>query len=126
MKISCIDHFVLTVACLEATCDFYSAALGMKVVTFGEGRHALEFGTQKINLHQAGSDILPRAEQPMSGSADFCLISDTPLDDVVAHLAALEITVEEGPVERTGARGPIQSIYLRDPDRNLIEISEYQ
>lgn len=125
MEIDRIDHFVLTVQSIEATCDFYAKVLGMAVETFGDGRKALRFGAQKINLHQAGAEFLPKALRPMPGSADFCLIARTPLDQVIAHLNAMDVPIEEGPVARTGATGPIRSIYLRDPDRNLIEISQY-
>jgi len=124
MEIDRIDHFVLTVASIDVTCDFYSNMMGMKVVTFGEGRKALAFGQQKINLHEAGAEFVPKAEHPMPGSADFCLITDTPLEDVIAHLNANFVRIEEGPVMRTGATGPIRSIYVRDPDQNLVEISE--
>lgn len=123
MKLDRIDHFVLTVASVESTCAFYRRALGMEVITFGEGRKALVFGTQKINLHQAGAEFLPKADKPTPGSGDFCLIAATPLEEVMAHLKSLEIPIEEGPVARTGASGPIRSIYLRDPDGNLLEIS---
>jgi catechol 2,3-dioxygenase-like lactoylglutathione lyase family enzyme len=125
MQLDRIDHFVLTVASIETTCDFYVRALGMEVVTFKEGRKALTFGSQKINLHQAGAEFSPRAARPSAGSGDFCLISKTPLKEVIAHLADQGIPVEEGPVERTGAIGPLLSIYLRDPDGNLIEVSEF-
>lgn len=123
MKIDRLDHLVLTVASVDVTCDFYRTALGMEVVTFGEGRKALTFGSQKINLHQAGAEFLPKADCPTPGSGDLCFLTATPLDAVIAHLEALEIAVEEGPVARTGAAGPIRSIYLRDPDGNLLEIS---
>ena len=125
MKIARLDHFVLTVASLEATCEFYTTILGMKVVTFKQGRKALTFGHHKINLHHAGAEFTPHAAKPTSGSADFCLISDGPLDDVIDHLNLHKVAIEQGPVDRTGATGPIQSIYLRDPDQNLIEISVY-
>ena len=125
MKIDRIDHFVLTVKSIETTCDFYARVLGMKVVSFGSGRKALAFGRQKFNLHEAGAEFLPKAEKPTRGSADFCLISDIPVDDVVKHLANTGVTIEEGPVSRTGATGPIVSVYLRDPDGNLVEISCY-
>ena len=123
MKLERIDHFVLTVASIEGSCEFYSRALGMEVITFGEGRKALAFGQQKINLHQAGAEFLPKAARPTPGSGDFCFITATPLEDVMAHLKSQEIAIEEGPVARTGATGPIRSIYLRDPDGNLLEIS---
>ena len=125
MQIDRIDHFVLTVASIDATCDFYARVLGMQVVTFGQGRRALAFGRQKFNLHQAGKEFEPKAEVPIAGSADFCLITRTPLDEVVAHLDACGVPVLEGPVMRTGATGAIRSVYIRDPDRNLVEISNY-
>jgi len=124
IKLSHIDHFVLTVQSIEDTCAFYQRALGMEVVRFGEGRVALTFGRQKINLHEVGRELLPRAQVATAGSGDFCLITETTLDGVIAHLEAEGIDIEEGPVPRTGATGPIRSIYLRDPDANLIEISE--
>ncbi|SHG83947.1 VOC family protein [Marivita hallyeonensis] len=125
MQIDRVDHFVLTVASIEATCDFYSRVLGMEVVKFAGGRKALAFGAQKINLHQRGKEFEPKALTPTPGSGDFCLISAVPLDQVVAHLESCGVDIEEGIVARTGATGPIRSVYLRDPDRNLIEISEY-
>lgn len=125
MQIKAIDHFVLTVASIDATCTFYSEVLGMQVLEFAGGRKALSFGTQKINLHQRGKEFEPKAQAPTAGSADFCLITDVPLEDVVTHLKALNIEIEEGIVDRTGAAGPIRSVYIRDPDMNLVEISEY-
>ena len=125
MKIAALDHFVLTVASIEATCDFYASVLGMTVIEFAVSRKALAFGSQKINLHQAGREFEPKAFRPVRGSADFCLICEGPLDDVMAHLASLGVTIEDGPVQRTGAMGPIRSVYVRDPDLNLIEIAEY-
>ncbi len=125
MQIDRLDHFVLTVADLEATCRFYERACGMTVETFGAGRLALRFGQQKINLHKAGAEFEPKARQPMRGSGDFCLITNTPLTEVEAHLTAQGIAIEEGPVVRTGAVGPILSVYIRDPDGNLVEISNY-
>jgi catechol 2,3-dioxygenase-like lactoylglutathione lyase family enzyme len=120
------DHVVLTVADVERTCTFYSRALGMEVQTFGAGRKALVFGRQKINLHQQGKEIDPKARRPTPGSADLCLIAATPVDAVLAHLQAIGITIEEGGiVPRTGAAGPIRSVYFRDPDENLIEVSNY-
>ena len=125
ISINRLDHLVLTVADIEATCAFYTSVLGMEVVTFGEGRKALSFGAQKINLHQAGKEFEPKSQHPTPGSADLCFISDTPLDAVSVHLEACGVAIEEGIVPRTGATGPIQSIYIRDPDQNLIEISTY-
>ncbi|MDM9619346.1 VOC family protein [Rhizobium sp. S96] len=118
-----LDHLVLTVADIDATCAFYARVLGMTIETFGEGRKALRFGNQKINLHQAGREFEPKARQPMSGSADLCFIASTLLEQVVVHLQAEGVVIEEGPVRRTGANGPIRSVYLRDPDGNLIEVS---
>ncbi|KFI26098.1 glyoxalase [Haematobacter missouriensis] len=125
MRIERLDHLVLTVASVEATVDFYTRVLGMEAVTFGAGRRALAFGRQKINLHQRGKEIDPKARHPTPGSGDLCFISAEPLDEVIRHLARTGTPVEEGPVERTGAEGPIRSVYLRDPDGNLIEISTY-
>ncbi|MBG0832423.1 VOC family protein [Planomonospora sp. ID67723] len=125
MRINRLDHLVLTVADLEATIGFYSRVLGMEPVTFGEGRRALAFGQSKINLHEAGREFEPKAAHAVPGSADLCLIASDPLEQVVAELARHGVPIEEGPVRRTGALGPIDSVYLRDPDGNLIEISAY-
>jgi catechol 2,3-dioxygenase-like lactoylglutathione lyase family enzyme len=126
VRIDRIDHVVLTVRRIEATCAFYSRVLGMQVVTFGQGRKALTFGTQKINLHEAGREFEPKADRPTPGSADFCLISAVPLPEVIAHLKRCEVPILEGPVARTGATGPMQSVYFRDPDQNLVEVSTYE
>jgi catechol 2,3-dioxygenase-like lactoylglutathione lyase family enzyme len=126
MKIDRIDHIVLTVRDIEATCAFYARVLGMSATTFGAGRRALVFGRQKINLHQAGREFEPKAHAPTPGSADFCLISALPLSDVIADLAGCNVAIVEGPVPKTGARGPIQSVYFRDPDFNLVEVSTYE
>jgi catechol 2,3-dioxygenase-like lactoylglutathione lyase family enzyme len=123
-----IDHVVLTVRDIEATCAFYSRALGMTVERFGESdakRVALVFGRQKFNLHQAGREFEPKAKIPTPGSADLCLITLTPLGDVIKHVESCGIAIEEGPVMRTGATGQIRSVYIRDPDQNLIEIANY-
>lgn len=120
-----LDHLGLTVRDVAATIEFYRQALGMEEIDFGEGRKALRFGQSKINLHQAGHEFEPKAEKPTPGSADLCFITATPLPEVIAHLQSLGIAVELGPVERTGALGKMQSIYLRDPDGNLLEISNY-
>jgi len=125
MRIERLDHLVLTVRDIAATCDFYANVLGMEVVTFGAGRKALAFGQQKFNLHEAGREFEPKADRPTPGSADLCLITDGALADVVEHLHACGITILEGPVQRTGALGPITSVYFRDPDQNLIEVSTY-
>jgi catechol 2,3-dioxygenase-like lactoylglutathione lyase family enzyme len=119
-----LDHLVLTVADIDAAIEFYTAALHMEAVTF-QGRKALRFGEQKINLHQAGKEFEPKAARPTPGSGDLCFITKTPLDNVIAHLRSKHYSIEEGPVERTGAIGTMLSIYLRDPDGNLIEISNY-
>lgn len=123
LQIERLDHLVLTVADIERTCDFYCDILGFGLVTFGEGRKALVFGGQKFNLHQAGHEFEPKAARPTAGSVDLCLIASTPLAEVARHLAAAGVPIEEGPVRRTGARGPILSVYIRDPDANLIEIA---
>ncbi len=125
MKVTAIDHFVLTVRDVEATCRFYERVLGMPAVTFGDGRRALHFGRQKINLHQAGGEFAPHAQRPTPGSADFCLLTDRPLAEVIAHITACGVDIIEGPVRRTGAAGPLESIYLRDPDGNLIEVAAH-
>ena len=125
MKLDRLDHLVLTVKNIEVTCKFYSAVLGMEVISFGSGRRALSFGQQKLNLHEAGHEFLPRAKYPLPGSADLCFISAVPLSSVLEHLEVCCVSVVEGPVERTGATGRIRSVYIRDPDENLIEVSEY-
>ncbi|EPG35595.1 VOC family protein [Acinetobacter colistiniresistens] len=125
MKISHLDHLVLTVADIEITCQFYQSALNFEVISFAENRKALQFGKQKINLHQLGKEFEPKALRPTAGSADLCFITETPLNEVMAHLQAQHIDIVEGPIERTGAMGKILSLYLRDPDQNLIEISNY-
>jgi catechol 2,3-dioxygenase-like lactoylglutathione lyase family enzyme len=126
MNIDRIDHFVLTVANIEATCAFYTRVLGMAVVHSGtpqKPRVALAFGGQKINLHQVNNIPDPNVLKPTPGSADFCLTTKTPLEQIIVEIAEAKIAIVEGPVTRTGARGPIRSIYVRDPDLNLIEIS---
>ena len=125
MKVNRIDHFVLTVHDINATCDFYSRILGMEVVTFSNDRKALQFGQQKINLHQSGQEFEPKALKPTSGSADFCLLTDIPLKQVINFIRLSGYEIADAPVKRTGAIGCIESIYLRDPDGNLIEISNY-
>lgn len=125
MKVQRLDHLVLTVKDIARACDFYSEVLGMKVETFRQGRKALAFGNQKINLHKAGREFEPKAAIPLPGSADLCFITDIPLNQVIRHLENHEVPLLEGPVERTGAEGPITSVYIRDPDENLIEISNY-
>jgi catechol 2,3-dioxygenase-like lactoylglutathione lyase family enzyme len=122
MQIAGIDHLVLTVASIKRTVAFYTDVLGMRAEQFGDGRWALHFGTQKFNLHEAGHEFEPKAARPTPGSVDICLVAATPLEQVIA---GLPVPVVEGPVERTGARGRMRSVYLRDPDDNLIEISNY-
>ncbi len=123
MTITGLDHLVLTVAEEEATRRFYVDGLGMTWIVFGKGRHALGFGRQKINLHYAGREFEPKAAHPTPGSADLCFLSDEPLAAVQVRMDGLGFPVIEGPVRRTGATGPIDSLYFRDPDGNLIEIS---
>jgi catechol 2,3-dioxygenase-like lactoylglutathione lyase family enzyme len=122
IKLRSIDHFVLTVADISTTCAFYSRVLAMREIFFGEGRRALVFGSNKINLHQYRAEFEPKARQPTPGSADFCLLVDTPPEETLRHLAACGVPVVEGPVERTGATGALTSIYIRDPDGNLVEL----
>jgi catechol 2,3-dioxygenase-like lactoylglutathione lyase family enzyme len=123
MKIDSLDHFVLTVKDIKTTCAFYSSVLGMEIVKLGSGRTALSFGPQRINLHQQGNEFEPKAQQPTPGSADLCFITPVPLAEVLNHLSSCKVAVIEGPVQRTGAAGPILSVYFRDPDMNLIEVS---
>ena len=118
-----IDHFVLTVADVQATCEFYQSVLGMEILTFADGRKALGFGGQKINLHQKGREFEPKAETPTPGSGDFCLTTATPLDEVMTKLKGKRVAIIEGPVTRTGARTTLRSVYFRDPDGNLVEVS---
>ena len=118
-----LDHLVLTVADIDVTCRFYTDILGMRVETFGEGRTALRFGFQKINLHQKGAEVDPHAQFATPGSADLCLLTSTPATVVVQHLTTHAVDVIAGPVRRTGAVGPLDSVYFRDPDGNLIEVS---
>lgn len=120
-----LDHLVLTVKDVEKSIEFYTEVLGMSSVQFGEGRHALKFGTQKINLHKAGKEYKPHAKKPTCGSADLCFVTNETLTAWISKLQQKHVTVEEGPVKRTGAVGAINSIYIRDPDENLIEISVY-
>ncbi len=125
MRIDRLDHLVLTVNDVDATAEFYVRVLGMTEVTFHRDRRALLFGTSRIHLHPAGQEYEPKAARPAPGSADLCLISSEPLDMVIAELRLNGVEIEVGPVERTGATGAINSVYVRDPDRNLIEISTY-
>jgi catechol 2,3-dioxygenase-like lactoylglutathione lyase family enzyme len=125
MTIKQLDHLVLTVADVKKTIRFYVDVLGTKQVDFGEGRKALTFGQQKINLHKKGAEVRPNAFAAAPGSADICLIAVTPVAHVIEELVAHGVTIELGPVERTGAMGKIESVYVRDPDHNLVEISNY-
>lgn len=119
-----LDHLVLTTIDVEACTDFYTRIMGMKLESFGAGRLALRFGEQKINVHVRGQEFEPKAHLPVPGALDLCLIASISLDEVVAHLEAQQWPIIEGPIQRTGAMGPIRSVYVRDPDLNLIEISE--
>lgn len=123
MIIDRLDHLVLTVRNIETTCDFYHRLLGMEIVEFGEGRKALLFGSQKINLHRHGNEFLPHAAHPTPGSADICFLTSMPVAQVIEHCRRHDVAVLEGPVRRMGASGPILSVYLRDPDGNLLEIA---
>ena len=126
MKIDRLDHLVLTVADIDTTCAFYARAMGMEVVEFANGRFSLTFGRQKINLHQRGREFEPKAAHPMTGSADLCFIAAISLPEVVTHLQSCNIPIIAGPIARTGAMGAMISVYFRDPDMNLIEVSTYQ
>ncbi|HAL66922.1 VOC family protein [Pseudomonas sp. DE0010] len=119
-----LDHLVLTTIDIEACKDFYTRIMGMKLENFGAGRLAMRFGEQKINVHVRGHEFEPKAHLPVPGALDLCFIASISLEEVVAHLKAQQWPIIEGPVQRTGATGPIRSIYVRDPDLNLIEISE--
>ncbi len=125
MNINRLDHLVLTVKNIEITVQFYVSVLGMEKEEFGTGRLALKYGNQKINLHQVGKEFEPKAGKPTSGSADLCFITEVPLDEAMNHVRSRKIEIIEGPVARTGATGPIKSFYFRDPDMNLIEVSNY-
>jgi len=125
MHVDRIDHIVMTVKSIDATCAFYERVLGMQRVTFAGGRYALAFGRQKINLHESGREFEPKAHVAAPGTLDVCLITTTPLADVIEHLARCDVAIIEGPVSKTGASGPIRSVYFRDPDDNLIEVSNY-
>lgn len=125
MKIDRIDHIVLTCASVEAAIAFYTRVLGMEAVTFAGGRRGLAFGRQKLNLHQQGAEFSPRAHLAKPGTVDLCLIASVPLPHVIAHLNECGVAIEQGPVAKSGATGPITSVYIRDPDQNLVEISTY-
>jgi len=123
IELDSLDHLVLTVRDSAATIRFYEGVLGMRAATFGDGRHALHFGEQKLNLHEVGSEFSPAAAHPAPGTADLCFITRTPVEGVVRVLESHGIEVEQGPVERAGATGSLLSVYLRDPDGNLVEIA---
>ncbi len=125
MDLDRIDHVVFTVRDIAVTCDFYARALGVATVTFGDGRRAFQVGRCKINLHQMGHEFEPKAAQPRPGTQDICLISTSPLSDVINHLQDAGVDIVEGPGPRTGALGSMESVYLRDPDGNLIEVACY-
>lgn len=121
-----LDHLVLTVKDIAVTCDFYERVLGMKAVTFDAGRRALSFGANKINLHQQGREFEPKAHRPTPGSADLCLITKAPIAEVIKRLQLCHVAIVHGPVTKIGALGPMLSVYFRDPDLNLIEVSNYE
>ncbi|MCB0033308.1 MAG: VOC family protein [Anaerolineales bacterium] len=123
MKLERLDHFVLTVQNLEATVAFYESVLGMRQALFGKGRVALKYGQQKINLHVVGHEFEPKAAVPTPGAADLCFLTSTPLAEAMNHVRACGVEIIEGPVQRTGANGPLLSFYFRDPDQNLLEVS---
>lgn len=126
MNVEAIDHIVLSVKDIDATCAFYARALGMRVTTFGAGRKALSFGKQKINLHHYGKEFEPKAKKPTPGSGDLCFVTAVPVSQVIEHLRLCGVQILEGPVQRAGAVGDIMSVYFRDPDGNLIEVSNYE
>jgi len=123
MKLSKLDHLVLTVKDIEKTTSFYVSVMGMKKEVFGQGRVALKYGEQKINLHEFRNEFEPKANKPTPGSADLCFITRTPLNEAMSHVTSCGVDIIEGPVERTGAKGLILSFYFRDPDDNLIEVA---
>lgn len=128
MKISNFDHFVLTVNNIQDSLDFYNGILGMEKITFNKGDikgYAVKFGHSKINFHEVGNEFEPKAKVPTPGSADFCLVTSTPINDVVKEIRSKGCDIIQGPVEKSGAYGKIISVYLRDPDDNLVEISNY-
>ena len=125
MRLDNIDHVVLTVNDIVATCNFYQKVLGMEIVTFGDNRKALSFGSQKINLQQLGRESTLIADKPTAGSADVCFVTSMPVPDVIAHLNLCGVKPIAGPIERNGARGLMMSVYFRDPDMNLVEVANY-
>ena len=126
MRVDRIDHIVITAHDVDRTIEFYTRVMGMEPITFAGGRRGLAFGQQKINLHQSGREYEPKALKPTPGSMDLCFISDTPLEEIASHVRSCGVAIAEGPVEKTGALGPMMSIYFRDPDGNLIEVSNYK
>ncbi len=125
MLITTIDHLVITVNNIEASCTFYKNVLGLEVLSFEGGRKALRIGNQKINLHEAGKELSPCARHPTPGSADLCFITPQPIENYMDHLQKNGISIELGPVKRSGVLGAINSVYFRDPDQNLLEVSHY-
>ena len=125
MKIRQIDHLVLTVRDIEASCNFYTSVLGMEEISFGQGRKAVAFGDQKINFHQVGKELEPKALRPTPGSGDLCFTTSRSMPEIIAHLHTRGAEIIEGPVKRTGAGGSMTSVYIRDPDQNLIEVATY-
>lgn len=123
MKVNKLDHLVITAKNLDRTMAFYTRVLGMELMTFADGRKALQFGAQKINLHEAEKEFEPHARNPLPGSADLCFITETPMPLIISHLDSCDIPVIAGPVKKSGATGPLLSIYIHDPDGNLIEIA---
>lgn len=118
-----LDHLVLTVQDVDQTCQFYQQVLGVAIITFGGDRRALQLGAQKINLHAATAPFSPQARVPTPGAADFCLLTATPLTEMMTRLQQLQVPIIAGPIQRSGAQGPLLSIYIQDPDGNLIEIA---
>ena len=123
IEIKSLDHLVITASDLQATVRFYSKVLGMEHVEFGDGLHAMHFGNQKFNIHDATTDVRPKARNIVPGSEDFCLLTETPVSEVIRHLQHCGVAIEEGPVNRSGAAGTLESVYFRDPDGNLVEVS---
>ena len=123
IRIKNLDHLVITANNLQATIDFYTKVLGMVHVAFGDNLHSVHFGDQKFNIHDASTNVSPKAKNIVPGSEDFCLISETSVSQVIQHLQDCGVTVEQGPVTRSGAAGVLQSVYFRDPDGNLVEVS---
>lgn len=123
MIIQSLDHLVITTTDIGHTVEFYTRVLGMEVLSFNDGRKALRFGKQKINLHKVNDEFTPHAMKPTSGSTDICFITETPIHEVVSHLTSCNVKIVKGPVKRTGATCPLLSIYIHDPDGNLIELA---